>query len=225
MYHHFGVTVLSQNFAGNDMTAESIVYGAVISIKAASFIMIMSCVFEIFSSDKVVYLLGRISPKASLFASVLMRSVPRIKDAAGRINRAQKGIGRGCCQKNSSGRRTGVIRFLSILITWILDSFSEASVSMKNRGYSLKGRTAFSIYRFDNRDRMLVIYMALSITIVLMAVPAGETFSQYDPEILFAKSTWISCVFYGAYAIFLLMPAVLQTVSMCRFKKLRAERP
>ena len=225
MYHHFGVTVLFQNFAGNDMTAEALIYGLVISIKAASFIMIMSCVFEVFSSDKVVYLLGRISPQTSLFVSVLMRSVPRIKEAAGRINRAQRGIGRGCLQKNAAVKGTGIIRFLSILITWILDSFNEASVSMKNRGYSLKGRTAFSMYRFDNRDRTLVIYMALSITAALMAVFAGETFAQYDPEMIFAKSTGISYVFYSAYALFLLMPAILQTITQCRFKRLRAARP
>ena len=33
--HHFGVTVLRQNFIGNNMTAESLVYGLVLGVRAA----------------------------------------------------------------------------------------------------------------------------------------------------------------------------------------------
>ena len=34
-YHHFGITVLQQNFVGNNMTLESLVYGLVLGICAA----------------------------------------------------------------------------------------------------------------------------------------------------------------------------------------------
>ena len=46
-YTHFGVTVLRQNFVGNDITLESAVYGLVVGVMAAAVIMWMSCVFAV----------------------------------------------------------------------------------------------------------------------------------------------------------------------------------
>ena len=72
-YHHFGVTVLTHNFIGNEITLESLVYGGVIAVVAASVIMWMSCVHRVFSTDKIVYLFGRISPKLSLMLAILLQ--------------------------------------------------------------------------------------------------------------------------------------------------------
>ena len=38
-YHHFGVTVLRQNFIGNNLTVESFVYGLVIGLRFATLCM------------------------------------------------------------------------------------------------------------------------------------------------------------------------------------------
>ena len=96
--HHFGVTVLRQNFIGNSMTAESLVYGLVLGVRAACVCMWCSCLFRVVSSDKVVYLFGRVSPRLALFLTILLRLIPRLNREAGRIDLAQKGIGRGSDQ-------------------------------------------------------------------------------------------------------------------------------
>ena len=57
-YNHFGVTNLRQNFIGNQITLESVVYGIVRGTTVAAVIMFFSCVFAVVSSDKVVYLSG-----------------------------------------------------------------------------------------------------------------------------------------------------------------------
>ena len=215
-YTHFGVTVIGQNFTGNDLTLESLVFGVVISITAAAVIMWMSCVFAVFSSDKVVYLFGRVSPKASLFLSILLRSVPRIKQTAGEINTAQKGMGKGAMQGCIAGIRF-VPRLVSILVTWTLESFAESSESMKSRGYSLKGRTAFSIYRFDNRDRSFVVVLFLCLTLITMAVMFNQTNIYYDPEIIMNRVTPVSVIFYAAYAVFLLLPMGLQIAGELKY--------
>ena len=38
--------------------------------------------------------------------------------------------------------------------TWSLENAIETADSMKSRGYGLPGRTAFSIFRFDRRDKL-----------------------------------------------------------------------
>lgn len=220
-YHHFGVTALRQNFFGNDMTLESTVYGFVIAVTIAAVIMWMSCFFAVVSSDKVVYLFGRISPKLSLFLSVMLRSVPRIKQTARRIEISQEGIGKGIRQGSPLRRFLNLIRLISILITWTLENFIESTQSMKCRGYSLKGRTAFSLYRFDDRDRGFVVIIFLCLTLLVMAILLDQVTILYDPEIIFNRMTPVSGVFYAAYAALLLLPMGLQIAGEIAFDRRR----
>ena len=99
-YNHFGVTNLRTNFIGNQITMEALAVGGVRGVTAATVLMIFSCIFTVVSADKVVYLFGRISPRLSLFLSILLRFVPRVKQRAKRIELSRRGIGKGCTQGN-----------------------------------------------------------------------------------------------------------------------------
>lgn len=218
-YNHFGVTNLRMNFIGNQITLEAVVTGFVRGIKIASVIQYFSCIFAVVSSDKVVYLLGRISPRLSLYLSILLRFVPRIKQRGRRIELSRRGIGKGCFQGNILQRIIHIFSFLSILITWTLEDFVESAASMKCRGYSLKGRTAFSIYRFDNRDRGFVIALFACLTVIVMAAAFNQTTISYNPVIMMNRITGMSVIFYFAYALFLLLPMLLQIIGEQRFRK------
>lgn len=220
-YNHFGVTNLRMNFIGNQITLEALVYGAVRGIVVITSVIWFVCIFTLITADKIVYLFGRISPKLSLFLSILLRTVPRIKVRAKRIEISREGIGRGIVQGNLWERFLHLLSLISILITWTLEDFVESSNSMKSRGYSLRGRTAFSIYRFDNRDRGFVIAFFGCLTFVLMAVLFNQTNIYYDPMIIMNRITVMSYVFYIAYAAFLLLPLGLQLVGEWKFKRLR----
>lgn len=209
-YHHFGITDLGTNFIGNHMTFESVVFGLVQGTQIAAVIMIFSCIFTIVSTDKIIYLFGRISPKLSLFLSILLRSIPRMRERGTRIDLARKGVGKSCSQGNLFRRFRNACDYCSILITWTLEDFVDTAASMKARGYSLKGRTAFSIYRFDNRDRSLVIVFSFCIIMTVTAAALDQTVIIYDPEIIMNRITPVSFLFYLCYAFFLLLPLLLQ---------------
>lgn len=217
-YTHFGMTVLRQNFVGNNMTLESLVYGFVLGISAAGVCMWMACLFSVFTTDKVVYLFGRVSPRLSLFLAILLRMIPRIKKEARRINIAQKGIGRGVDQGSFWARLRNFFRIFSMLITWAIESLTIASESMQSRGSALRGRKAFSIYRFDNRDRAYVIGFFLCLTLTMMAVLLGQTDMVYDPKILWKP---VSAVFCIGYAVLWLMPLGLELWTQYQFQKAR----
>lgn len=220
-YHHFGVTVLEQNMIGNNMTLEALVYGCVLGAVMAGVLMWFSCVFSIFTTDKVVYLFGKVSPRLSLFLAITLRMIPRIKREAKKINTAQKGIGRGADQGGFFRRIKNCIRIFSMLITWTIESLTTASESMRSRGSSLRGRRAFSIYRFDDRDRAYVVGMFLCLTLTVMAVMLKQTNIFYDPKIIMTPVTTLSYVFYAGYAIFCLMPLSLELWTEYRFWKAR----
>lgn len=221
-YHHFGITVLQRNFIGNNMTLESLVYGLVLGMALAGVCIWMSCVYSVFSTDKMVYLFGRVSPRLSLFLAIALRMIPRIKKEAGKINMAQQGIGRGVGQGNLWQRMINGIRILSMLITWTIESLMTASDAMRSRGSSLRGRTAFSIYRFDNRDRGYVIGMFFCITLTVMAVLLKFTDMTYDPRILWKPVTPVNCLFWFGYAVLCLMPLGLELWTDHQFRKARS---
>lgn len=220
-YNHFGVTVLQQNMIGNNMTLESLVYGCVLGFVIAGVLIWFSCVYSVFTTDKVVYLFGKVSPRLSLFLAITLRMVPRIKKEAEKINTAQRGIGRGANQGNVFQRLRNSIRILSILITWTIDSLTLASESMRSRGSSLRGRKAFSIYRFDNRDRAYVIGLFVCLTLTMMAVMLKQTDILYDPRIIMTPITAMSYLFYTGYALLCLMPLGLEVWTQYRFWKAR----
>ena len=219
-YNHFGVTVLRQNFIGNNMTVESLAYGAVLGFVIAGVCIWMSCVYAVFSTDKVVYLFGRVSPRLSLFLAILLRMVPRLKKEAKKINMAQRGIGRGVDQGNLWQRLCNGVRIFSMLITWTIESMATASESMQSRGSTLRGRTAFSIYRFDNRDRAYVIALFTCLTVTMMAVILKQTDMVYDPRIIWKPINPVFCI---GYAVLCLMPLGLELWTEYRFEKARGK--
>ena len=220
-YTHFGITVIKKNMIGNNITMEAFVYGIVLGIVAAGVMIWFSCVFSIFSSDKVVYLFGRLSPKLALYFSVLLRLIPRIKQEGKKINEAQRGIGKGVNQGNIFVRMRNCIRIFSMLITWTIEAVTTASESMRSRGSSLRGRKAFSIYRFDNRDRAFVIVMFTFIIITLVGVALGQMTSIYNPRIIVPQTTSASWLFYIGYTALCLMPLILELWTEYSFKRAR----
>ncbi|MDO4518105.1 MAG: hypothetical protein Q4B78_02735, partial [Bacillota bacterium] len=81
------------------------------------------------------------------------------------------------------------------------------------------GRTAFSIYRFDNRDRSFVVLIFTCLMFMMMAIMLNQVRIIYDPEILFNRITVVSYFFYTVYAFLLLLPMGLQIIGEVRFKR------
>ncbi|MBP3673891.1 MAG: energy-coupling factor transporter transmembrane protein EcfT [Oscillospiraceae bacterium] len=220
-YSHFGVTVLNQNFIENNITLEALVYGLVLGFMVAGAMIWFSCVHAVFTTDKVVYLFGKVSPRLSLFLAILLRMVPRIKQQAKKLNTAQRGIGMAVDQGNILERSRNCIRIFSMLITWTIDMLTNASESMQSRGSTLRGRTAFSIYRFDNRDRAYVITLFTAMIVLGMGLLFRQGYISYSPVIRMNPVTPLSFVFYAGYAVLCLMPLGLDLWTEYCFKKAR----
>jgi len=220
-FNHFGVTILWYNNVGNAMTLEAVLCGLNLGVMGAAVLMWFSCVHSVFTADKVVYLFGRVSPRLALFLSILLRMVPRIKKESGRINTAQKGIGMGSDQGGPIRRVRNWIRIFSMMISWLIEASGSASDSMRSRGSLLKGRRAFSIYRFDNRDRVYVVVMFCFITAAVMAMLLRQTVMIFSPQIIMAPMTAISFAFYICWAALCLMPLALELWTEYMFRRSR----
>ena len=205
-YHHFGLTVLGVNFIGNQVTLESFLCGGTWAMVCVAAVLWMGCVHAVFTTDKIVYLLGRVSPHLSLYLSILLRTVPRLNKQRQRIELAQRGIGRGKGQGNIFQRMRNALRRGSILLTWLIEGIVTTSDSMRCRGCSLRGRTAYSLYRFDGRDRSFVIGLCTLVCVLLMALLLDQTMIRFAPQVVMMPITPMSCLFYAAWAALCLLP-------------------
>jgi len=187
MFNHEGATILAYLPNGNPLTLESTLYGAAASFMLITVILWFICFNEVMTSDKFIYLFGRVIPALSLVLSMALRFVPRFGAQIKVISNAQKCIGRDATNGSVLQKAKHGIKILSILITWALENAIETADSMKGRGYGLPGRTAFSIFRFDRRDGWAALYIFICAAAVITGAATDIYRFRYFPTI---KGYW-----------------------------------
>ena len=222
-FNHAGGTILSYLPSGNPLTLESVVYGIAAAAMLITVISWFSCFNAVITSDKFIYLFGRIIPALSLILSMSLRFVPRFKAQIRVIAEAQRCVGRGASNGSILSRAKNGIRIVSIMITWALENAIETADSMKSRGYGLRGRTAFSIYRFDRRDaRALAVILACGLYVV-MGYALGGLYFRYFPTIKGNLTGAYSLSVYTAYFVLCIMPVVINKREDMAWRALRSE--
>lgn len=216
---HFGVTPIARTPIGNSITVESLTCGVIVGFKVAAILSWLSCVLSVFTADKVVFLLGPVLPKAAMMLAVVLRAVPVAGDRARKIAVAQSGIGKGPGQGNTPRRIANALRRASILISWSIERFIEMSDSMRSRGSALRGRTAYSLYRFDNRDRALAIVLVALITVCSAATALGQTQMLFSPVIVVPKASSVGVAVFAAFLVLCLLPLALQTAGEASYAR------
>ena len=80
MFNHEGVTVLWYLPNDNPITLEAICFGLASAVMMGASIVWFNCCNTVFTSDKIIYLFGRVIPALSLMISMTLRFVPRFKN-------------------------------------------------------------------------------------------------------------------------------------------------
>lgn len=220
LFVHEGATILGYFKNGNPITLESFVYGIFSALMIGSVIIWFSCFNEIISSDKTTYLFGRILPKTSLIFSMVLRLVPMYKEQIQVISNAQRGIGRDFRTGNLIQRAKNGLKILSIMLTWALENGVDTADSMKARGYGLKGRTSFSIFRFDSRDLIFAFVMGLLTLIFLYGLSKGIFYFRIYPLVKWANFSIYSILFYISIGIIFFLPIIVGIMEDIRWKHL-----
>ena len=216
---HFGMTPIARTPIGNSITVESLTCGVIVGLKVAAILVWLSCILSVFTADKVVFLLGRVFPKAAMMLAVVLRAVPVAGDRARKIAVAQSGIGKGPGQGSIPRRIANALRRASILISWSIERFVEMSDSMRSRGAALRGRTAYSLYRFDNRDRALAVILVVLVTVCAATTALGETQMLFSPVIVAPKASSAGVAAYVAFLALCLLPLALQTAGEASYAR------
>ena len=208
LFQHAGATVLGYLPDGNPVTMESILYALFCGCMMAGMLQWFRCGTCVLTTDKFLYLFGRAIPSLSLVLSMALRFVPRFKIQLRTVTRAQKCIGKDPARGGLLHRIRCAGAILSTMVSWALENGIDTADSMKSRGYGLPGRTAFSIYRFDRRDRLaLAALLALGAAVLAGAALDGLTW-RYFPTVKWSGGP-VSLLTLTAYLALCAVPVIL----------------
>ena len=221
-FNHAGATILAYLPTGNPLTLESILYGAAAAALLAAVMVWFSCYTAVMTSDKFVYLFGRVIPALSLVLSMALRFVPRFKAQLRVVAEAQRCMGRDTSEGSLVRRIRNAVTILSILVTWSLENAIETADSMKSRGYGLPGRTAFSIYRFDGRDKALFGWLCFCGFYIFSGWLAGGFRWRYYPTAGGGVDGLFPASFQLIYLALCLTPVILNRMEDRKWKRLRS---
>jgi energy-coupling factor transport system permease protein len=221
-FNHEGVTILTYLHNGNPLTLESITYGLAAATMFISVICWFSCYNAVMTSDKFIYLFGKIIPALSLIFSMVLRFVPRFKAQLTIVSNAQKCIGRDISSGSLIRRIKHGIRILSIMVTWMLENAIETADSMKSRGYGLKGRTAFSIFTFDSRDKTALITLVVCGGYILIGAVTKAMYFRYFPSMRGVGLSIYSISVFTTYAFLCAIPLIINITEDNKWKSLQS---
>ena len=222
-FSHEGVTILAYLPSGNPLTMESIFYGISSSVMLITVITWFSSFNTVITSDKIIYLSGRIMPSMSLILSMCLRFVPRYKAQIKKISLARKGIGADNAQDGVIKRIKNGLSVLSAMVTWSLENAIETADSMKCRGYGLPNRSAYSNYRFTPRDFFWILWIFIFSAYVIFGKICGIIDFSYYPYIKSAPSTPLSSSIFAAYFLLCITPVIIETKEALQWKALKSK--
>ncbi len=220
-FSHEGVTILSYLPSGNPLTLESILFGVGAALMLAAVVLWFACYNAVMTSDKFVYLFGRVIPALSLVLSMTLRFVPKFRAQIHAVSESQRCVGRSVSDGTVLRRIRNGVTILSILITWSLENAIETADSMRSRGYGLPGRTAYSIYRFDDRDRLALLWLGFCGVTILAAWIAKGFYWRWYPSVRFAAFDPIVVFFHLVYFALCFTPLAMDLYADWNWAKIR----
>ena len=178
MISHNGVTILFFIY-GKAVTLESAIYGGYIGLLLSSMMLWGSCLNQVISSDKFIYVSGRVMPHLALVISMSMRFIPLFKRKASEIYAYQK-INMKKNRPSYMDKLLLGMKTFSIVMTWSFENALDTADSMKSRGYGIRKRTSYSIYRFSLRDAVfLSVFLTAGILILALWKDSGMNVTFY----------------------------------------------
>ena len=179
LVNHRGVTLLGM-FLNQWITLEAIAYGLTAGMSLAALILWFGCYSEVMTSEKFLYLFGKIAPASALLISMALQLVPKLNRQLGEIRESQEML--RPAKKNFGGKVGTAIRHTSTLVGWSLEGAVEQTDSMKARGYGLKRRTTFHLFHFESRDFRFLCGVLILFGICVIARAFGHGTMEFYPR-------------------------------------------
>ncbi len=221
-FNHRGVTILLYLPGGNPLTLESILYGIAAATMLITVVSWFSRFNAVITSDKLVYLFGSLAPALSLILTMSLRLIPRYRARLEIIANARE---RAALYPDKSfiGKISDAVKNRSIMVTWAIENSVETADSMRARGYGLPGRTAFSIYHFDGRDKKALLYILGCGALIFAGSISGAYSFRYFPSVKGEWSGVYAVAFFLVYFLLCAFPLIINIMDDILWKSIESK--
>ncbi|NLB81606.1 MAG: energy-coupling factor transporter transmembrane protein EcfT [Clostridiaceae bacterium] len=216
LVNHRGETFLFY-LNNNPITLESFAAGLCAGIMLVSIMLWFVSFNHAMTSDKFLFLFGRLSPAAALISSMTIRLVPQLKNKTMVIANAQKTIGRDISTGSLICRFKNGVKIFSILITWSLENSIETADSMNARGYGNKNRGSFSPFMFEKKDAAAITVILVCFVILVLLSIKGYAMFSFFPVIQSSAPIQIMPVAF-IYILLCFIPKIFNTAELIYWK-------
>lgn len=201
----------------NPVTMEAIVYGFVIAAMLIAIIFWSKSYTDLMTSDKFIYLFGKAIPKLSLIISMALRFIPIFKRQIQKVNQTQKTLGLYTSNSITDRVLSGIRTFNSI-ITWSLENSVQQSDAMKARGYGLKGRTNFSLFKWYKRDVCTLLFIVIVFGLILFFNVKNMYSFHYYPVITGIQLDKSQIIQFITVFVLMILPTLIELKENLQWK-------
>ena len=216
IFSHNGVTVL---FVVNDnpITAESFIFGINSAVMVVGVLYLFRVLSEMLTSDRLLYIFGRLSPKTALVLSMGLRYIPLMKNRYNMIFRAQTAIGINK-DDNVIDRMKGSLKVFDATLGWGLENGIITADSMSARYYGSGKRSCYRVFRMRRSDLVILGMVAAFMIPVVAGLWNGSFETTFYPEFAMMRPDTLAVAGYTGYACLMLIPPVLNIMENIRWK-------
>lgn len=190
LFNHKGMVILAYFPNGNALTLESIYYGIASALMLCAILLWFSSYSKVLTTDKFVYIFGRFSPTLSLILSMTIKFIPQF----------QKYFTENLALQPNKKLKC-ILKSFTATTTYCLETSIITSDSMKARGYGLGHRTSFAIYKFNNRDKIAIIWLIISGILIFTSSIYGNLYWRYFPNINGTTNNLLTIITFALYFV------------------------
>lgn len=197
LFSHNGVTVLF--FVGDlAVTLEALVYGLAFSVMLCAAVLWGAVSVRFLTSDKYIWLFGRLLPSAGLVLSCAIRFVPLF------IGRTRDFIG-----SRKAVTIKGIAAAFSASLSYSAEEAMITADSMRSRGFGTAKRTFYSSYRMTGGDVRALVTVLLCGTACLALSVLGAGRFYYYPAVSALKLGAADIALYVSFGALCVLPTEL----------------
>lgn len=222
LFSHNGMTPLFY-LNGMAVTLESVLYGLVMSLLLTGIFSWFQIVNQLLDSEKLLYLFGRALPSVGLLLSMVLRMIPLMRERFCEIRDGQRGMGRTEKHLSWMGKVKLLLKELSILVSWSLESSIETSISMESRGYGTGKRTSFHLFYFGFRSKIWCVLFLVLYGTTLFFIGKGCYRTEYFPAVCLKMPGVGACAGVMTFWLAAVLPLVKEWIAMRKEVKWNAD--
>ncbi len=222
IFYHNGRTVLFVA-NGNPITIEAIQYGMVIAGVILTVILWCRKLTEYMTTDKTLYLVGRVSKKGALLVAMVFRLIPQYKRQAAEIRHTQRCLGL-FDQESLWGKLIAHLHVFSAMVTWAFEHSVDTADSMAARGYGTVRRSQYVNYRLSAEDYTLLATMAACLTATLVGIFTNRIDVAYYPSFHLNETNGAAVITYLSYGILVLLLPLYECKEKVKWNYLNSKK-